>query len=326
MAVICYHASHEQFAPSHLLKLVELAGNAGFGAIHSSDHFHPWSERQGNSGNSFCWLGAAMQVTNIPFSVVCAPGQRYHPAVLAQSVATLEEMFPARFSIELGSGEAINEMITGEEWPEYNIRNRRLYESAIAIRELLEGKEVSRNGLIKIKNAKLYTLPLKRPQIFCAAISDQTAEWAGSWADGLLTTGGSTEDLTHKMNLFFENGGKGKPVFAQYSFSYGKTKEAAIDGAFDQWRSNMVGMDKLKNLDRTAYFDQEAERITKTDIEKNIPIFTSMEQVFEIINKHDKCGIDRFILHNVNREQEQFIEDFGKYFTGSINNIATNNF
>ena len=136
-----------------------MAENAGFQGIHSSDHFHPWSKRQGQSGFSFTWIGAAMQATKLPFSMVCAPGQRYHPALVAQAIATIAEMFPRRINIELGSGEALNELITGDEWPDKSIRNQRLLESANIIRQLLHGEEVTFDGLVKVKKAKLYTIP-----------------------------------------------------------------------------------------------------------------------------------------------------------------------
>ncbi len=110
--MIGYHASHEQFAPSELLRLASLAEKGGFSAINCSDHFHPWSKNQGHSGFSFAWLGAAMVNSSLSFGVVCAPGQRYHPAIVAQAAATLAEMFPQRFWISLGSGEALNERIT----------------------------------------------------------------------------------------------------------------------------------------------------------------------------------------------------------------------
>src|SRR5688500_14952285 len=143
MALICYHASHEQFAPSHLLKLVVAAEAAGFDGIHSSDHFHPWGRAQGQSGFTFSWIGAALQATSLHFSMVCAPGQRYHPAIVAQAIATLAEMFPGRINFELGSGEAMNEAITGEEWPDKQTRNERLLQSVTIIRRLLKGEKVS---------------------------------------------------------------------------------------------------------------------------------------------------------------------------------------
>src|SRR5215216_5611370 len=112
MTLIGYHASHEQFAPSALRDLVVLAEQAGFHAAKSSDHFHPWSERQGQSGFAWSWLGATMQATRLPFGIISAPGYRYHPAILAQAAATCGEMFPGRLSwLALGSGEHLNESI-----------------------------------------------------------------------------------------------------------------------------------------------------------------------------------------------------------------------
>lgn len=105
-----YQASHEQFKPSVLLQYAQLAESAGFTSINSSDHFHPWSKRQGQSGFAFAWMGAAMQATSLPHGSVCAPGQRYHPAIVSQAIATLGEMFPERFWIALGSGEALKRM------------------------------------------------------------------------------------------------------------------------------------------------------------------------------------------------------------------------
>lgn len=109
MAKFGYHVSHEQFKPSTLLQYVQLAEQAGFTHALSSDHFYPWSELQGQSGFAWSWLGAALQATNLTFGVVNAPGQRYHPAIIAQAAATLAEMFPNRFWVALGSGQALNE-------------------------------------------------------------------------------------------------------------------------------------------------------------------------------------------------------------------------
>src|SRR5688572_20112688 len=159
--MIGYHASHEQFSPSALLKYAALAENAGFTSINSSDHFHPWSENQGQSGFSFAWLGAAMKGSKLPFGVVCAPGQRYHPAIVAQAAATLEEMFPGRFWLSAGSGEALNERITGEKWPDKPERNERLLECYQVMKRLLQGETVTHNGLVNVEHAKLYSRPKK---------------------------------------------------------------------------------------------------------------------------------------------------------------------
>src|SRR3954467_12878692 len=111
MTVIGFHCSHEQISPAQLLKDVQHAEAAGFRAAMSSDHFSPWSERQGESGFAWSFLGAALEATDLPFGVVTAPGQRYHPAIVAQAAATLCELFPGRFWVALGTGEASNEHI-----------------------------------------------------------------------------------------------------------------------------------------------------------------------------------------------------------------------
>ena len=112
-----FHASHEQVPARRLLADVQRAEQAGFEVAMCSDHFSPWSRRQGQSGFAWSWLGAALATTDLTFGCVNAPGQRYHPAVVAQAVATLGSMFPGRFWVALGSGEASNEHITGDGWP-----------------------------------------------------------------------------------------------------------------------------------------------------------------------------------------------------------------
>src|SRR3712207_1221955 len=153
MVRVGFHASHEQFAPSELLRLVRAAERAGFDCAMSSDHFRPWGAAQGQSGFAWSWLGAALEATRLPFGVVTAPGWRYHPAVLAQAGATLAEMYPGRFWMALGSGEAINEAITGLPWPEKAERNARLEECAAVMRALLAGETVTHRGRVTVVEA-----------------------------------------------------------------------------------------------------------------------------------------------------------------------------
>lgn len=308
---IAYHASHEQFAPSVLLEYAKLAEKCGFSAIASSDHFHPWSERQGQSGYSFSWLGAALQVTTIPYSLVCAQGQRYHPAIVAQAVATLNEMFPNRLSVALGSGEALNESITGDKWPEKSIRNTRLLECYEVINKLLSGETVSHHGLVNVENAKLYSLPQEKPQLFCAAISIETASWAGEWADGLLTTLRPHQELRELIEAFRKNGGEGKPIHLKVQLSYARNEKIAIDGAYDQWRSNIFQGSVLGELPTVAHFDAAAELVEPSRMSKHVRISSNLDQHLHWIKGDTRLGFDRIILHNVNRNQQEFIEDFG---------------
>lgn len=309
--MIAYHASHEQFKPSELLDYVILAEKAGFEAISSSDHFHPWSERQGQSGFAFAWLGAAMLATSVPYSMVCAPGQRYHPAIVAQAIATLNEMFGGRLVVALGSGEALNESITGEKWPEKSVRNARLLECYEIISELLKGVTVSRKGIISIENARLYTLPEKIPNLFCAAVGSETAKWAASWADGLVTTHKPKKELKELVQAFKSNGGEKKPIYLKVQLSYARNKEEAILGAYHQWRGNIFQGSVLGELPTVAHFDAAAELVSQSQMDEHVLISDDLNQHRKWIEDYLGMGFDRIILHNVNRNQRDFIEDFG---------------
>ena len=238
---IAYHASHEQFAPHQLLKLVKMAEAAGFTACVSSDHFHPWSESQGQSGFAWSWLGSALEATSITFGVTNGPGQRYHPAIIAQASATLSLMYPERFWLAIGSGELLNEKITGEPWPNKSLRNKRLLECAEIIRSLWKGDTVTHYGLINVEEAKLYSLPDNPPLLFGAALTTDTARWVGEWADGLLTAASSIEQLQPLKQAFLAGGGTDKPIRVKLDISYARDKHEALQSAWEQWRAAIVG-------------------------------------------------------------------------------------
>lgn len=149
-----YHCSHEQFTPRELLDCVQLAEKAGFEAAMCSDHFTPWSESQGQSGFAYAWLGAALQATRLSFGSVVAPGQRYHPAIVAQAVATLAQMYPGRVWCAVGSGQYMNEHITGHRWPSKRERNQRLLECVEVMRALWRGETVEDFGRVVLPALK----------------------------------------------------------------------------------------------------------------------------------------------------------------------------
>jgi coenzyme F420-dependent glucose-6-phosphate dehydrogenase len=194
-ALIGYHASHEQHAPGDLLEYVCLAGQAGFGAAMCSDHFHPWNERQGQSGHAWAWLGAALQATDFSFGTVCAPGQRYHPAVIAQAAATLGAMFPDRLWVAVGTGEYLNEHITGAGWPPKPERRARLREAVDIMRALWAGETVTHRGRIDVEDARLYTRPARPPLLVGAAVTAESAAWTAEWADAMITVARPRDEL-----------------------------------------------------------------------------------------------------------------------------------
>lgn len=239
MVQIGYHASHEQFAPSELLALVQHAESAGFQALMSSDHLAPWSERQGHSGFMWSWLGAAMQATRLPFGAVTTPiGLRYHPLLTAQAGATAAELFPGRLALILGTGEALNERAFGSGWPTKEERTARLEEAIDIIRALWRGETITRKGHIAVEEARVHSLPKEPPALFAAALTPETAGRSARWAEGLATINQPIEKLRKIIDAFREGGGEGKPIHLQVHVSYAESEAEAEQNALDQWRSN----------------------------------------------------------------------------------------
>ncbi|AHM63365.1 F420-dependent oxidoreductase [Flammeovirgaceae bacterium 311] len=312
MIKIGYHASHEQFSPSYLLKMVIMAEQAGFKAALSSDHIHPWSEKQGESAFAWSWLGAAMQATSLEYGVVNAPGQRYHPAIIAQAAATLEEMFPNRFWLCQGSGQALNEAITGDKWPTKEERNARLLECVEITRALWRGERVSHYGFVTVEESQLYTLPKTPPAVIGAAITPKTAAWMGDWTDGLITISKPKEELQKVVDAYRSNGGEDKPMILKLHMSYHADEQKARSGAFEQWKTNILG-DKLQaDLKSPEQLEQAAKYVRPEDVEQHVHITSSPGKIVELVNMYAEMGFEKIILHNVNLEQEQFIRAFGE--------------
>ena len=312
MAKFGYHASHEQHAPSKLLEYVRLAEQAGFDAAMCSDHFHPWIEQQGQSCFAWAWLGAALQATGFTLGCVNAPGWRYHPAIVAQAAATLCEMYPERFWLAVGSGEALNEHFTGQRWPAKSERNERLVESVMVMRRLWAGETVTQHGHVVVEEAKLYTRPRKAPPIYGAALSAETAEWVGSWADGLITVGAPAAQLAEVLDAFRRGGGAGKPVKVQAALAWAPTKAEARDGAWSQWRANVLGGEVLAILPTCADFEAAARFVTPDDVARRLPVSHDPLEHAERLQQYVEAGATDIYLFNVAPPQRAFIEVFAE--------------
>lgn len=311
MTTFGFHASHEQLAPSALLRAVQRAEEAGFDAAMCSDHFAPFSARQGHSGYTWSWLGAALQATGLSFGTVCAPGQRYHPAVVAQGIATLAEMFPGRFWVALGSGEALNEHITGDRWPDKPTRDARLLECVAVIRALLAGDEVTHDGLVRVDRARLWDLPHTPPMLLGAAVSPGTARTVGGWADGMITVAQPDDALRRVIDGFRAGGGGDKPVAVQVHVSWADDESEAEAVAHDQWRANTFGSELTWNLELPSQFDEAARHVRPDDVRAAVRVSSDLAQHAAWLAGLADLGADAVYVHHVGQEQERFIDAFG---------------
>jgi probable non-F420 flavinoid oxidoreductase len=315
MTLVGYHASHEQFSPSELIGHVQAAEAAGFGAVMSSDHLTPWSERQGQSGFAWAWLGAALQATrSIPFGIITIPmGWRYHPVITAQAAATIAEMFPGRLPwMAVGSGQAMNEHVTGERWPSKRERNERLQAAVEIIRDLWSGKLVSREQPIRVDEARVHTLPEEPPRLVAGALSPETAQWAGSWADALITINQPKDNLRKIIDGFRRGGGEGKPLYLQTHVSIAGSDDEARANAFDQWRSNAVTAAVSETLRLPEEFDQACANVRPEDMDQHVRISADPRRHVEWLEADAAMGFAEIYVHNVGRNQREFIDRFGR--------------
>ncbi len=312
MTVIGFHCSHEQIDPAQLLLDVKRAEQAGFTAAMSSDHFSPWSARQGESGFAWAFLGAALASTALPFGVVNAPGQRYHPAIIAQAIATLAQMFPGRFWAALGSGEASNERVTGEVWPRKEVRDQRLTECVNIIRRLLNGEEVSHDGLVRVHQARLWTRPQKVPDLVGPAVSAATAARHAKWADGLITVNQPKETLEKVLQAYRDAGGRG-PARLQIHLSWAPDADTALAIAHDQWRSNVFGPPVAWDVETVEAFDVISKDVSPEQVAQSVRISSDLAQHAQWLHEYVEQGWEELYLHFVGQEQSGFIDAFGEH-------------
>lgn len=232
-----FSASHEQFPPSDLLRQAVEAERAGFDGVGCSDHFQPWWP-DGQSGQAWAWLGAAAQaLDHVPVGTGVTPpiGFRYHPALVAQAFMTLEEMFPGRVFLGVGSGEALNEVPLGFAWPSPAEQIARMDEAFEIITRLWSGETLTYEGAhLRTNAAHLYSRAAGRPKLYVSAFGPQAARVAARWGDGLWTLGdpeGAPAVIDAYRGACDDAGRDPGEIILHAGFSWAETEEDALGGS-----------------------------------------------------------------------------------------------
>src|SRR2546423_9342606 len=187
---IGYFLSCEESAPAELLEQARAAEQAGFEALWISDHYHPWTDAQGQSPFVWSMIGALSQVCRLPITTaVTCPTVRIHPAIIAQSAATSAVLTEGRFRLGIGSGEALNEHILGDAWPSADVRLEMLEEAVEVMRELWTGEFVDHHGeYYMVENARIYTLPDEPVPVYVSGFGPKSIDLAARIGDGYVST------------------------------------------------------------------------------------------------------------------------------------------
>jgi coenzyme F420-dependent glucose-6-phosphate dehydrogenase len=300
-----YALSSEEHRPNDLVRYAKMAEDSGFSFALISDHFHPWTDAQGQS--PFVWnvIGGIAQATDrlvLGTGVTC-PMVRTHPAIIAQAAATSAAMMPGRFFLGVGSGENLNEHIFGDPWPPAETRLDMLEEAVSMIRTLWGGKTVTDYGeYYTIENARVYTLPDSPPPIFFAAGGKRSGELAGRAGDGLITTAPD-----EKVVQAFEGaGGQGKPKIGQIAVCWAETEEQAAKTALDVWPISALKGELTQELPMPSHFEQACELVREDDIREVIICGPDPRPHIDKFNEYVNAGFDHVYVHQIGPDQEGF--------------------
>ena len=318
MTKIGYACMLEQFHPTDLLDWAERAEAAGFDAgFQVSEHFHPWTPQQGQSAFAWSFMGALGQRTKLPFgTAVTCPGFRYHPAVIAHAAATLGAMYPGRFWLGLGAGEALNEHVIGGEWPEVGIRSAMMFEAIEVIAKLFSGKVVKHDGdYFTLESARLYTLPEQPIPIYVATAGPVNAKRTGRYADGIITVGAADEKIRMLWDRFAEGAREeGKDPEAmktqlQIHVSWAPTQEEAEANALQEWPNGGMPFPK-QDIKHPEDFESMAKLVRIENFANRMLISADIEEHTAEIQRYVDMGFDEIYLHTVGRDQAAFIDAF----------------
>ena len=316
---IGYAAMLEQFGPRELVDYCVKAETCGFTGVMAADHVQPWVPGQGQAPFVWSFMTAAAERTrgDVGPGVTC-PSFRWHPAIVAQAAATMQALYPGRFWLGIGSGEALNEHVVATYWPEVGERIARMFESVEIIRKLFSGKDVKHKGeYYRMETMRLWTMPETPPPIYIATAGPITAEKTGRFADGIITVGAADE----KIETVFERFGKGAreagknpdemPRILQLHLSWAETDEAALQNAMTEWPNGGMKFPK-QDIRSPLDFAQVAKLVRAEDFEGRMLITSDLEAHRKQIQKFIDMGFHKVYLHNVGRNQAEWIDVFGR--------------
>jgi len=303
-----YALSSEEHPPGDLVRHAQRAEAAGFSFAAISDHYHPWTDTQGQA--PFVWSvlgGIASSTTTLKLGTgVTCPTFRIHPAIIAQAAATVTAMMPGRFFLGLGSGENLNEHILGDHWPPAPVRQDMLAEAIAVLRLLWEGGYQSFDGAYyTVENARIYTLPDEPPPIILAAGGPAAATLAGSVADGLWAVAPKA-DL---IETYSGAGGSG-PVYGQVKVCWAADEDAAKKTAFEWWPNAGIGGELSQELPLPRHFEQAAALVTPDDVAEKVPHGPDRDRYLEAIQAFVDAGFSHVYIHQIGPDQEGFFDFF----------------
>jgi G6PDH family F420-dependent oxidoreductase len=314
---IGYFLSSEEYTPAQLVDQARRAEQAGFEALWISDHFHPWNDEQGQSPFVWSLIGAISQVCSLPVttSVTC-PTIRIHPAIVAQAAATASVLLDGRFVLGVGSGEALNEHVTGARWPSATVRLDMLEEAVEVMRKLWSGDFVTHHGAhYTVENARIYTMPAAPPPVYLSGFGEQSATLAGRIGDGYI----STMPDTDLLGTFRSAGGAGKPTQAGYKVCWSDDDAAAVATAHRLWANSGLPGECAQVLPSPRHFEQLSQLVTPDMTRESIAYGNDVQRHVQAFRPFADAGFDEVYISQMGgTDPACSVEGFFRFYRDSV--------
>jgi G6PDH family F420-dependent oxidoreductase len=304
---IGYFLSCEEFGPRELVEQARLAQRAGIDRLWISDHYHPWNDEQGQSPLVWSMIGAlatAVPGMHVTTAVTC-PTVRTHPAVIAQAAATSAVLLDGRFTLGVGSGEALNEHILGDAWPEAEVRIEMLEEAIEVIRGLWEGHQYSHYGEhYEVVNARIYTLPESPPDIVVSGFGARSVDLAARVGDGYV----ATMPAKALVDRFKQQGGDGKPVQGGTKVCWGPDERECVRTVHRLWPNEALGGELSQVLPTPAHFEQACALVTEEVVAEAVPCGPDTDRIVASFRQYADAGFDELYVQQIGDRHAEFFD------------------
>jgi G6PDH family F420-dependent oxidoreductase len=307
---IGYFLSSEEYSPAQMIDQAKGAERAGFTGLWISDHYHPWVDAQGQSAFVWSTIGALSQACGLPITTaVTCPTVRIHPAVIAQAAATSAVLTGGRFRLGVGTGEALNEHIFGDAWPEADVRLEMLEEAVEIMRELWKGGNVSYRGKhYTVENARIYTLPEKPVEILISGFGPKAIEVAARIGEGYV----STMPDADMVREFRSSGGGDRVCQAGFKAAFAATEDAGAEIAFEKWPNAGLPGELSQVLPTPKHFEQASQLVTKDMIKESFVCGNDPGAHLEMLGRYADAGFDEVYVANTGPNWQGLLDLYAK--------------
>ena len=294
---IGYFLSCEEYTPEQLLDQARGAQDAGFDFLWVSDHYHPWNGEQGQSAFVWALIGAVSQVCDLPVeTAVTCPTIRMHPAVVAQAAASAAVLLEGRFVFGVGTGEALNEHVTGSSWPHEAQRLEMLEEAVDVIRRLWTGEVVSHHGRhYTVDTARIYTLPDEPPPIYVSGFGPKAIDLAGRIGDGFITTSPDADAVTQ----FRRVKGSSAPVHGGFKVAFAPSHDEGVDHAHRLWSNSGLPGELAQVLPSPEHFEQASTLVTRDMTAESVVAGNDAQEHIDAFRPYAEAGFDAVAVANM---------------------------